>query len=59
MKQLGPKIKSFVGKCRRVWHTLKKPSKKEFETTAKVAAFGILIIGAIGFAIAFFMKLFG
>jgi len=59
MKKLGSKIKSFAGKCKRVWHTLKKPTKKEFETTAKVAALGILIIGTIGFAIAFVMKLFG
>ena len=58
MDKLGPKIKSFVGKCKRVWHTLKKPSKKEFETTAKVAALGILVIGAVGFLISLFMKLF-
>ena len=52
--------KSFFLKCKRVWIILKKPSKKEFETIAKVSAIGILIIGAIGFFISMFMEvLFG
>ncbi len=51
-------IKSFLIKCKRVWHALKKPSKKEFWTTAKVAAVGILIIGAFGFIISLIMKIF-
>ncbi|PJE81279.1 protein translocase SEC61 complex subunit gamma [Candidatus Pacearchaeota archaeon CG10_big_fil_rev_8_21_14_0_10_32_42] len=50
-------LKSFYHKCLRVWKTLKKPSKKEFEMTAKVSAIGILILGVIGFIIAFFMTL--
>ncbi len=45
----GTKTKSFLIKCRRVWHTLKKPSRKEFEQIAKVSAIGIVILGLLGF----------
>lgn len=48
--------KSFALKCKRVWSTLKKPSKKEFEMTAKVSAIGILALGAVGFIISLFIK---
>ena len=51
-------LKSFFNKCKRVWHTLKKPSKEEFEKVAKVSAIGILILGLIGFIIALIMKIF-
>ena len=51
-------IKSFFSKCKRVWHTLKKPSKEEFEKVAKVSAIGILILGLLGFIIALIMKIF-
>ncbi|MFH1801310.1 MAG: protein translocase SEC61 complex subunit gamma [archaeon] len=57
MKFLTP-TKSFLFKCRRVWQVLKKPTRKEFETVAKVSAIGILIIGAIGFFISIAMKVF-
>ena len=52
------KSKSFFLKCKRVWHTLKKPSKREFELTTKVSTIGILVLGALGFLISFIMKLF-
>lgn len=52
------KLKSFIGKCKRVWHTLKKPSKKEFEQIAKISALGILILGLLGFIISLLMELF-
>jgi len=52
------KLKSFFVQCRRVWHILKKPSRKEFEQIAKVSAIGILALGAIGFAISIMMKVF-
>ncbi len=48
--------KSFFIKCKRVWHILKKPSRKEFETIAKVSAIGIAIIGLLGFLISILMK---
>lgn len=48
--------KSFYIKCKRVWHTLKKPSRKEFEMVTKVSAIGILALGAFGFLISIIMK---
>ena len=50
------KSKSFFIQCKRVWHILRKPSRKEFETTAKISAIGILVIGALGFLIAIIMS---
>ena len=50
-------LRSFALKCKRVWHALKKPSKKEFTTIAKVAGLGILILGLFGFIISGIMKL--
>jgi protein transport protein SEC61 subunit gamma and related proteins len=51
-------IKSFFLKCRRVWQVMKKPSKKEYNQIAKVAGFGILILGALGFVFSVVMKFF-
>jgi len=51
-------LKNFIGKCKRVWLVLKKPTKDEFLKVAKVSAAGILIIGALGFLISIVMKLF-
>ena len=52
----GPGIKgklgSFFIQCKRVWHILKKPTNGEFSSIAKVSAFGILVLGALGFLIA-------
>jgi protein transport protein SEC61 subunit gamma-like protein len=42
----------------RVWRLLKKPTKQEFLTIAKVSAIGLLIVGAFGFAIATIMSFF-
>ncbi len=44
-------IKSFLKSCKRVLKVATKPKKEEFFQTAKVTAIGILLIGAIGFAI--------
>lgn len=49
-------IKSFFIQSKRVWHLLRKPSSDEFKAVAKIAAIGILIIGAIGFFIGDLMK---
>lgn len=49
--------KSFLIKCKRVWTALKKPSRKEFETIAKVSAIGIVLLGAVGFLISIIIKL--
>ena len=50
------KLKSFFLQSKRVWHVLRKPTGEEFKSIAKVAAIGILIIGAGGFIISDFMK---
>jgi len=50
--------KTFYHKCVRVWHVMRKPTRKEFEQVAKVSALGILIIGVIGFLISSLMKFF-
>jgi protein transport protein SEC61 subunit gamma-like protein len=52
------KTKAFLKKCKRVWHTLKKPTKEEFNQTTKVSAIGIVILGILGFAISLIMKAF-
>jgi len=51
------KIKSFILQSKRVWHVLKKPTKQEFLTVAKVSAIGILALGAVGFIISDVIKL--
>ena len=57
MAKLWNSIKSFTIKSKRVWLALKKPSKQEFETVAKVSAIGIGVLGLFGFIISIFMKL--
>lgn len=56
--ELWTPTKSFFFKCKRVWHVLKKPTRKEFETITKVSAIGILILGVLGFLISIVMKMF-
>jgi len=58
MVKLITKTKSFLLKCKRVWHALKKPSRKEFEQISKVSAMGIIALGIFGFLISILMKLF-
>jgi len=53
---IGQKIGSFIIQSKRVWHLLKRPSRLEFTTIAKVSALGILVIGAMGFIIGDTMK---
>ncbi len=50
--------KSFLMKCKRVWHVLAKPSRKEFEQVSKISAIGILALGVIGFLVSIIMKVF-
>lgn len=52
------KVRSFFLKCKRVWHTLKKPTKEEFQQTTKISAIGIGILGLLGFVIALIMNIF-
>jgi len=53
--KLWEPTKTFLLKCKRVWFVLKKPTRKEFELTAKVSAIGIVILGAAGFIISLLM----
>tara|TARA_Y100000310_G_C20285089_1_gene624469 strand:- start:1 stop:177 length:177 start_codon:yes stop_codon:yes gene_type:complete len=55
--KLTSKISSQYHKYLRVWRLLKKPSMQEFKTISKVTAIGLLLIGAIGFAISVSMKM--
>ena len=48
-------LKSFIKQMARVWHLLKKPSRQEWTTIAKVSAIGLGLIGLIGFIIALLM----
>ncbi|MBU0894390.1 MAG: protein translocase SEC61 complex subunit gamma [Nanoarchaeota archaeon] len=52
------KSKSFLLKCKRVWHILKKPNKKEYEQVSKISSIGIAILGLLGFLISLIMKIF-
>lgn len=58
MTQISVKAKSFFVKCARVWHILRKPTRQEFQMTAKVSAVGIAILGVIGFAISLLINAF-
>ena len=51
-------LKAFIEKSKRVWLVLKKPSRKEFQSVAKVSAIGILLLGTLGFIISITIKLF-
>lgn len=53
--EIKQKLSSFFAQCVRVWHLLRKPSKEEFKTVAKVSAIGLGLIGLLGFAIAIIM----
>ncbi|VVB80660.1 Protein translocase subunit SecE [uncultured archaeon] len=52
------RLSSNFQQYKRVWRLLKKPTKQEFLTIAKVSAIGLLIIGAFGFVIATIMSFF-
>ena len=51
-------LKNFTLKSKRVWLALKKPTRREFESVAKISAIGILILGTLGFLISIIMKSF-
>jgi len=57
VKRISRKITSQYHKYLRVWHLLKKPTIEEFKTISKVSIIGLLVIGALGFAIAVLIKL--
>ena len=57
-KKLIRKISTQYHKYLRVWRLLKKPTMEEFKTISKVSIIGLLVIGALGFAISVVMKTF-
>ncbi|MBI2046874.1 protein translocase SEC61 complex subunit gamma [Candidatus Pacearchaeota archaeon] len=58
MNNITQNIKDFFAKSVRVWHILRKPTSKEFRDISKISAFGILILGVIGFIISFIINFF-
>jgi protein transport protein SEC61 subunit gamma and related proteins len=50
-KEWPAKIKKTLKEWRRVFKITKKPGKDEYLAVVKVTGLGILLIGAIGFAI--------
>jgi len=56
MRKITSWISTKYHQYLRVWRLLKKPSFQEFKLISKVTAVGLLIIGAIGFAISLAMK---
>ena len=50
-KDFPVKTKSFYLTCRRVWQVLRKPTKEEFQATAKISAISIIALGIVGFII--------
>jgi protein translocase SEC61 complex gamma subunit len=57
MGKLTRKLTTQYHKYLRVWRLLKKPTMEEFKTISKVSAIGLIIIGAIGFAISIVIKM--
>jgi protein translocase SEC61 complex gamma subunit len=51
IKNLQIKLSSKYHQYLRVWRLLRKPTYSEFKTISKVSIVGLLLIGAIGFAI--------
>jgi len=58
MSKLTRTLATQYNKYLRVWRLLKKPTMQEFKTISKVSAVGLLVIGALGFAISVAMKVF-
>lgn len=57
-KTLFTAIGAFGRKCTRVFRVARKPTQTEVKQVSKVSAFGLLIIGLIGFAISLIFLLF-
>lgn len=49
--KLKQKLSAQYHKYLRVWRLLKKPSIEEYKMISKVTAIGLLVLGALGFAI--------
>lgn len=58
MAEIVSNFKEFLLKCKRVWAVMKKPTREEFRIVAQAAGLGILLVGAIGFAVSLLMRFF-
>ena len=52
-------LKDFLLKCARVWAVMRKPTKEELKTIAIASGLGIILLGAIGFAVSVIIRLSG
>ncbi len=57
-ESMWTKLKAFTVKSKRVWHTLKKPTRQEFNMVSKISAIGIAILGVLGFLISIIVNIF-
>ena len=44
-------LMDLVKRCIRILHIARKPDNDEFSKTAKVTAFGMVVLGLIGFVV--------
>ena len=51
-------VRAFGKKCARVFRVARKPTSNEVKQVSKVSAFGLLIIGLIGFIISMIFLFF-
>jgi len=56
MKNMIEQAKSFLLKCVRVWHLLRKPTIGEVKNVSKISSLGMAAIGAMGFIIGLVMN---
>ncbi len=52
-------INKFIKDAKRVLKVSRKPDRKEYFELAKIAALGVVVIGAIGFAVVLIGSLIG
>ena len=57
-QSIKQRLVSFYHQSVRVWHLLRKPTRKEFLMVTKISAIGIMIVGVAGFAISILMGFF-
>lgn len=54
--KLKRKASAQYHKYVRVWRLLKKPSVEEYKMISKVTSIGLLVLGALGFAISIIVE---
>jgi protein transport protein SEC61 subunit gamma-like protein len=52
------KLKDFIVECKRVLRVTKKPDSIEFKTIVKISGIGMVVIGFLGFLVAFVKEVF-